>query len=78
MTLSSKELGKSGEKLACEYLKNKGYELIGCNLKFFCGEIDLLMRDDDSLVIVEVKTKSDFSYGHAAEMITYRKRKKLL
>lgn len=48
------------------------------NLRLFCGEIDLLFRDGKTLVIVEVKTKTDESFGRAAEMITPHKRNKLL
>jgi len=78
MSYLSKELGDSGEDLALEFLSEKGYELVGRKVKLFCGEIDLLMLDKKSLVIVEVKTKSDQSYGVASEMITLKKRKKLI
>lgn len=71
-------LGTSGEEQALGYLKNKGYVLIGRNIHLFCGEIDILMRDKNDLVIVEVKTKSSDNFGQAAEMITLKKRKKLL
>ena len=78
MSDQRKILGTHGEQLAFEYLKKKGYRFIGKNIKIFCGEIDLLFQDKDSLVIVEVKTKTDLSFGQASEMITPRKRKKLL
>ena len=73
-----KILGVYGENLASEYLKKKGWHLIGKNIKLFCGEIDLLFLDGSNLVIVEVKTKSDLSFGQASEMITPKKKKKLL
>lgn len=75
---SNKILGSQGEDQALEYLQKKGYRLIGRNIELFCGEIDLLMQDKDALVIVEVKTKSDASFGLAADMITYKKKRKLL
>src|SRR4030042_1137204 len=78
MTFKRKSLGSYGEKLALDYLKKKGYKLIGQNIRLYLGEIDLLMQDKKTLVVVEVKTKSDDSFGRAAEMITYRKKKKLL
>lgn len=78
MTFKRKALGKYGEDLALKYLQDQGYKLLGRNIKLFCGEIDLLMQDKDSLVIVEVKTKSGDSFGHASEMITSKKKKKLL
>lgn len=73
-----KILGDYGENLAREYLEKKGYEFLGRNIRLFCGEIDLLFGDGKNLVIVEVKTKTDESYGRAAEMITPQKRRKLL
>ena len=78
MTLKRKILGNKGEELALQHLENKGFVLIGQNIRLFCGEIDLLMQDKKELVIVEVKTKSDTSFGFAAEMITYKKKRKLL
>lgn len=78
MSISSSELGKRGEDLALDYLLKKGYKLVGRNIRLFCGEIDLLMQDGNNFVIVEVKTKSGLLYGFASEMITYKKRKKLL
>lgn len=73
-----KALGTSGEEQALGYLKNKGYVLIGRNIHLFCGEIDLLMQDKKDLVIVEVKTKSSGVFGLASEMITLKKKRKLL
>ena len=78
MSLKSRKLGNLGEKQAQKTLQNKGFTLVGRNLKLFCGEIDLLMEDKKDLVIVEVKTKADESFGKAKEMITLKKRKKLL
>lgn len=74
-------LGSTGEDQALEFLKNKGFYLVGRNIRLFCGEIDILMSDPHAkkdLVIVEVKTKSDTSFGFASEMITYKKKRKLL
>ncbi len=74
-------LGSSGEDQALLFLQRKGFVLVRRNLKLFCGEIDLLMRDPqarNSLVIVEVKTKSSQDFGLAADMITLKKKRKLL
>lgn len=78
MTFSRKRLGQYGEDLALKYLEQKGYKLLARNLRLFCGEIDLLFCDKNALIIVEVKTKSDESFGRAAEMINFHKKKKLL
>lgn len=78
MTHQRQALGQYGENLALEYLQKKGFRLLGRNLKLFCGEIDLLMQDRKDFVIVEVKTKSDLSFGRASEMVDGRKKRKLL
>jgi len=71
-------LGRAGENLAQRHLKNKGYRLVGQNIRLFCGEVDLLMQDGNSLVIVEVKTKSSDIFGLASDMVTLKKKRKLL
>ncbi len=78
MTFQRKSLGKMGEELASYYLKNKGYTEIKRNLKLFCGEIDLLMKDGADLVICEVKTKSSDKFGLPQEEVDYFKKKKLI
>lgn len=51
-----KELGALGENLAAEFLKSQGYVELARNLTFRMGEIDLLMCDNLTIVIIEVKT----------------------
>lgn len=48
------------------------------NLKTRIGEIDILARDGDEVVVVEVKTKTSHRFGHPAEMVHYFKQRKLL
>lgn len=78
MTFQRKSLGSEGEELALQFLLNKGYKEIRRNLRLFCGEIDLLMEDKDTLVICEVKTKSSGEFGVPQEEVDYFKRKKLI
>src|SRR3989304_6598443 len=73
-----KSLGNFGEDLALEFLKKKGYKLIKRNLKLFCGEIDLLMEEKNTLIICEVKTKSGTEYGEPQEEIDFFKKRKLI
>lgn len=73
-----KILGTYGETLTLEYLKNKGYKFVGRNIVLFCGEIDLLFQDGEAAVIVEVKTKTDESFGLPQDMINFKKKRKLL
>ena len=68
--------GRYGEKVALEYLLKKGYELVEQNFSItipFKGEIDLIMRDKDRLVFVEVKYKYNDKLGIPEEMIDWRK-----
>lgn len=78
MTFKRKELGKSGEEKALQFLLNKKYNLVARNIRLFCGEIDILAKDGNTYVIVEVKTKSNTSFGLAQEMVNYKKKRKLL
>lgn len=72
--------GRYGEKVALEYLLKKGYVLVGQNYSIkipFKGEIDLIMRDGDRLVFVEVKYKYNDRLGVPEEMIDKRKISKI-
>lgn len=68
-----KELGAWGEAYACEYLQKKGYQLIASNFRHDHGEIDLLMRIDDLLIAVEVKTRRSNKFGYGEDSVTNRK-----
>ena len=85
MTYERKSTGSYGEDLAAEYLKKHGYKIIERNFKSKLGEIDILAaapapfwRRRETVVLVEVKTKSGQSYGAGWEMVNYYKRQKLL
>ena len=77
MTFFRKNLGKKGEKSALDYLKNNGYKILGQNLRYKFGEIDILAQDEEDIVLVEVKTKSGDEFGEPSEEVDYFKRKKL-
>ena len=62
--------GRFYEEKAREFLENKGYTWIVSNYTNKIGEVDLIMRDKDWLVFVEVKYKTDDSLGIPEEMIT--------
>lgn len=70
-------LGIKGEDLAAKFLKKKGYKIIARNYKSPVGEIDIIANDRGTLVFAEVKTRSDESFGHPFEAVTYGKREKL-
>lgn len=64
MSLSSKEFGKTGEDIAVNFLTGKGYEIVQRNYRYSnTGEIDIIAKDGDYLVFVEVKTKGNLEFG---------------
>lgn len=62
--------GKEGEDLACKYLKTKGYQIIERNFRIRGGEIDIIAKDGNTLVYVEVKTRGSESFGRGEEAVT--------
>ena len=67
-------LGKTGEDLACRELRRRGYTLIARRYRTRFGEIDIIARDGDTIVFVEVKARSSSDFGAPAEAVTPRKR----
>lgn len=63
-------LGKWGEELAAKYLTKKGYEIIEKNVRNEYGEIDLISKEGNVLVFVEVKTRKTKNYGFPEESVT--------
>ena len=68
-----KELGNKGEELAQQHLLSLGYQILATNWRFHYYEIDIIARDGDELVIVEVKTRSGDSYEHPSEAVSNKK-----
>jgi putative endonuclease len=71
-------LGRAGEHAAAELLKQRGYEVVGTGFAARRGEIDLVCRRGDELVVVEVKTRTTAAFGTPAEAVGSRKRKALM
>lgn len=63
-------LGRRGEQIAARHLAARGLTIIERNWRCPQGEIDLIARDRDELVFVEVKTRSSVAFGHPLESIT--------
>jgi putative endonuclease len=72
------ETGKIGEKLATDFLKKKGYKIIQQNYKTKYAEIDLVARQKETLVFVEVRTKTNEAFGSPEETLNYQKLNKVL
>jgi putative endonuclease len=78
MKMNENNAGLDAEKLAATFLANHGLKLITQNYHCRFGEIDLIMRDAGSLVFIEVRLRSNKSFGSAAASITPQKQQKLI
>ena len=77
MTKERLVLGKVGEDLARKRLKDLGYRILETNYRCPLGEIDLIARDGDTLVFVEIKTRRNQPSGLAKEAVHKRKQAQL-
>ena len=68
-------LGVKGEDTACAYLEKKGMRIIGRNVRYSMGEIDIVARMENRLVFVEVKTRETLKYGRPSLALTEKKQK---
>jgi putative endonuclease len=69
-------LGRAGELKSAEYLKKKGYRILKTNYKTVFGEIDIIAQDQEYLVFIEVKTRSNDEYGAPSEAVNLKKQEK--
>jgi putative endonuclease len=70
--------GKEGEKIAAAYLKKNGYRIIEINFRCPIGEIDIVAKEKNDLVFVEVKTRKSIDLGYPEQAVGIRKQKKCL
>ena len=70
--------GEKSEQQACHYLLAQGLQLIEKNFQCKQGELDLIMRDDKTIVIVEVRYRQSNKYGGALESITKKKQSRII
>ncbi|MEV8378292.1 YraN family protein [Kribbella sp. NPDC056861] len=70
-------IGQYGEDLAARYLVDNGFTILDRNWRCAQGEIDIVARELQTLVVCEVKTRRGLNYGSPLESITYRKLSKL-
>ena len=63
------KLGKKGEELAIQYLQEHNYKIIDKNFRTRLGEIDIIAKDKQELVFIEVKTRTSNQYGSPSEAV---------
>ncbi len=74
----NKSLGIYGEDTAVKYLEANGYTILTTNYRCKMGEIDIIAADGDTIVFIEVKTRSTDKYGQPREFVNYSKQKKII
>lgn len=72
----NKALGARGEQAAARFLERRGYEILERNWRCYAGEADIIAKDEDAIVFIEVKTRKGRDHGFPAEAVTAQKRSK--
>ena len=81
MPTEKRKFGDAGEKIACYFLRSKGYSILETNYQKRIGEIDIIAELNDTLHFVEVKTRTNFSnskFGPPQESVNCHKQKRLI
>ena len=74
----NQRIGKWGEDTAAEYLAQRGYEIVARNIRTPYGKIDIIAKQNDISIFIEVKTRTSNTMGLPEEAITSRKRQHML
>ncbi|WDP92674.1 MAG: YraN family protein [Desulfobacter sp.] len=78
MSLAGKQLGRTGEDAAAQFLAARGYTIIQRNFSTRRFEIDIIAKDGDTLCFVEVKTRSNLKKGLPREAVLPAKQQKII
>jgi putative endonuclease len=76
--LRGPQAGAAGESLACRHLEGQGYRILARNFRCRSGEIDVIARDGEVTVFVEVKDRVGRSHGEGHESVTMGKRRRVV
>ncbi len=76
--MTTKEIGNFGEEKACEFLEKNGISVLARNYTCRGGEIDIIAKDGDAIVFVEVKTRASKGYGTPGEFVDFFKQEKII
>jgi len=77
LSKNKQQTGKYGEEHAASLLRQNGYTIIEKNYRQPCGEIDIIAKDGETLVFIEVKTRRTTGFGSPFEAITERKKRQI-
>ncbi|MDA8083181.1 MAG: YraN family protein [Nitrospiraceae bacterium] len=70
-------IGKQGEAAALAFLRKSGYHIIATNYKTCFGEVDIIAKEKNVTIFVEVKSRSGSAFGHPFEAVTPKKQEKI-
>ena len=73
--MNTRKFGIIGEKIAQDYLRNKGYEILETNFYTKRGEIDIIAQKGNYIIFIEVKTRTNMKYGTPAMAVNSIKKK---
>ena len=73
--MNNRILGNLGEKVAKQYLEKKNYRIIQMNFLCKQGEIDIIAKDRDEYVFIEVKTRGNYKFGFPRDAVNEKKEK---
>lgn len=77
MSGNKKDVGNRGEELAVNLLKEKKFEIIERNYRYGHGEIDIIAKDGDIMVFIEVKTRKNLEFGPPEMSVTKNKQRQI-
>lgn len=72
------DIGKYGEDLTCDYLREKNHKIIHRNFSIKQGEIDIISLYNDMIIFTEVKSRYSYDFGYPIESVTYNKRRTII
>jgi putative endonuclease len=75
---NKRKTGSEGEDIACDFISKLGYEIIERNYQFGHGEIDIIAKDGEFLVFIEVKFRKNLEFGPPELAITKGKQKQII
>ncbi len=72
------QLGEKGEDLALDFLLKQGYELLARNYRYQKAEVDIILNQGNTIIFVEVKTRTSESFVEAEVAVTTQKQKRMI
>jgi putative endonuclease len=76
--MDRQQIGRAAENAAVAFLESQGLSIVLRNYLRRTGELDVVARDQSTLIIIEVRTRSSNAFGSAAASVTYRKQTRIL